>query len=308
MDVSLPELKRIYQHPLLDSTRWTRYKPRDNDIIVATAYKSGTTWMQTIISYLIFQDLQVRNLDTFSPWLDRRIRPLDDIINLMESQEHRRCIKSHLPLDAVPYFPQVKYVVVGRDARDVFMSLWNHYSNFTPTIIDIFNNTPGRIGEPFPPCPANIREFWQEWISRGWFEWETEGYPFWTNLHHTQSWWNFRHLPNILLVHFNDLLRDLEGEIRRVANYLNIQISDALLASIAEAVNFRSMKQNAEQLVPNTHRAFKGGPQTFINQGTNGRWRDVLTADDLLLYDAAIARELTPDCAHWLETGRFSGA
>ena len=48
--------------------------------------------------------------------------------------------------------------------------------------------------------------------------------------------------------------------------------------------------------------------QTFINKGTNGHWRDILTADDLKLYEAAMARELTPDCAHWLQHGRLGDA
>jgi aryl sulfotransferase len=307
MAQSLPEITHVYQNHHLDSTRWEHYKPREDDIIVATPYKCGTTWMQTIILHLIFQDLQPHSLDAFSPWLDMRLPPLDKIVNQLETQEHRRCIKSHLPLDGIPYFPQVKYVVVGRDARDVFMSMWNHYSNYMPAIYDGLNNSPGRVGNPFPNSPDDIREFWRGWISRGWFEWETEGYPFWSNLHHTQTWWNYRHLPNILFVHYNDLLRDLRSEIRRIADFLNIQLSEELLASIADAVKFSSMKQNAEQIVPFAHSIWQGGPQTFINKGTNGRWRDVLTEDDLKLYQAAVARELTTECANWLEKGRLAG-
>ena len=119
MAQSLPQIKHTYQHHVLDSTRWEHYKPRVDDIIVATPYKSGTTWMQTIISYMIFQDLQPHDIDAFSPWLDRRIPPVEEVINQLESQKHRRCIKTHLPLDGLPYFPQAKYIVVGRDARDV---------------------------------------------------------------------------------------------------------------------------------------------------------------------------------------------
>jgi hypothetical protein len=33
------------------------------------------------------------------------------------------------------------------------------------------------VGPPQPFCPDDIREFWQLWITRGWFEWENEGYP-----------------------------------------------------------------------------------------------------------------------------------
>ncbi len=306
MTDAFPQIEHVYQNHTLDSTRWQHFKPREDDIIIATPYKSGTTWMQNIVMHLVFQDVQLRSINEFSPWFDARWVPLDEEISRVEAKTQRRCIKSHLPLDGLIYFQEASYIVVGRDPRDVFMSLWNHYSHFTPQIFGVLNDTPGRVGDPFPPCPENIRDFWQDWISRGWFDWEREGYPFWSNFHHVQTWWNYRHLPNILFVHYNDLLRDLSGEIRRIAEYLSIEVSDEMIASIAEAVRFDSMKANAEKIVPGAEFSWTGGAQTFIHKGTNGRWREVLTEDDLKLYDAAVARELTPDCAEWLEHGRLS--
>jgi len=303
---SLPQVTHRYQHHHLDAPSWERYTPRPDDIVITTSIKSGTTWMQAIILQLIFQDLEPRSVDDFSPWLERRRSSADEMFALLEAQTHRRVIKSHLALDGVPYFPQVKYVVVARDARDVFMSLWNHYSNYTDEQYDNVNNTPGRVGDPIPRCPDDIREFWKNWITCGWFGWESEGYPFWGNMHHIQTWWDYRHLPNILTVHYNDLLTDLSGEIQRVADYLEISVSPEMLASITDLVRFDSMKQKAEQFVAGAEHSFKGGPQTFINKGTNGRWRDVLTEDDLALYHAAVARELSPDCVMWLENGRLS--
>lgn len=308
MAAALPERQHVYQNHTLDSTRWDRFQPRPDDIIVATPTKSGTTWMQTIVLNLIFQDGQVRDVNEFAPFLDMRLFSLDATISSLEAQTHRRCLKSHLPLDGLPYFPQVKYIVVGRDARDVFMSLWNHYSNYTPTMYNALNNLPGRVGDPIPICPEDIRVFWQWWMTRGGFAWESEGYPFGANLRHSQTWWNFRHLPNILWVHYNDLKRDLAGEISRVAAFLDIAVTPEALAAIVQATSFSTMKQNAEQIYPVAEQVWRGGAQTFINQGTNGRWRDVLTEDDLQLYTAAVARELTPDCARWLEHGRLPGA
>ncbi len=80
-------------------------------------------------------------------------------------------------------------------------------------------------------------------------------------------------------------------------------MSQELLAAIADAVTFHNVKRRAEELLPDIEQAFTGGAQTFIHKGTNGRWQGVLTEDDLALYEAAVARELTPDCARWLEDG-----
>jgi hypothetical protein len=52
---------------------------------------------------------------------------------------------------------------------------------------------------------------------------------------------------------------------------------------------------------------FEGGAERFLYKGTNDRWRDVLTNDDLALYEAAAARTLTPELKLWLERGAASG-
>jgi aryl sulfotransferase len=301
----LPQISHIYQNHHLDSTRWERFVPRDDDIVISTSYKSGTTWTQMIVAGLVFgaeeAPYQVMEL---SPWVDSRYRDIDSVIERLDSQNHRRFIKTHLPLDGLPYYSQVKYIVTGRDARDVCMSLWNHYSNYTEAFHNRVNTVPGRVGPPLPLCPGDVRTFWRNWISRGWFDWESDGYPFWTNLGHTQSWWDYRQLPNILFVHFADLLNDLSGEIRRIADYLNIEISDESLAFVTNAVRFPAVKANAQKVIPNAQDAFVGGADTFFNKGTNGRWKSALTLDDIGMYHEATARILSADCAQWLETGR----
>ena len=50
---------------------------------------------------------------------------------------------------------------------------------------------------------------------------------------------------------------------------------------------------------------FDGGGGSFINKGTNGRWKDVLSADEIAKADLIAAKNLTPDCAHWLRTGEL---
>ena len=302
----LPELTRVYQNHHLDSTRWERFQPRDDDIVVATPYKSGTTWMQTIVRRLLFgeREAEMPSLGELSPWVDRRLSPLDAVIRDLEAQEHRRAVKSHMPLDGLPYYPQVKYVVVSRDARDVFMSLWNHYSNYTNAFYHLLNETPVRVGDPLPRCPSEVRQLWHMWTTRGWFEWDSEGYPLWSNMRHVQTWWDYRHLPNILFVHFNDLLADLPGEVSRVARFLDIELDDESLESTVDAVTFRSMKQNAERTWPRLDNLMSGGAQTFFHSGSNGRWKEVLTNEDLELYEEAVARELSDACARWLEGGK----
>lgn len=313
MSTPLPTLTRTYQNHLLDSTRWNCYQPRPGDIVIATSYKSGTTWTQEIVRQLIFQGQDAPPRRELSPWLEVRWASIDDFITALESQQHRRLIKSHLPLDGLPFFPHVQYIVVGRDPRDVFMSLWNHHSNYTPTGLEMLsshvNETPGREGQRFPAAPEDIHTFWQEWIGQGWFAWESEGYPYWGNLHHTRSWWAYRHLPNVLFVHYNDLSSKLAEEVRRIAAFLQIPLAEERLAGMLQALTLDAMRDDGlrvDSANSNQPSFFRDGARTFFFKGTNGRWRDVLTAEELALYEEKAAQVLTPDCRAWLEQGRVA--
>ena len=308
--MELPKRTRTYQNHHLDSTRWDLVEPRPDDIVVTTSYKSGTTWTQSILLHLIYADVDpLPDPRTVSPWPDARFHGItrEDLVAMCDGIERRRFLKSHLPLDGLPYWEEAKYLIVGRDPRDVFMSLFNHYWNYTDLTMKMLNETPERVGEPMARCPDDPKELWPDWISRGWFEWESEGYPFWANLGHTQSYWDYRDLPNFMFVHFNDLKKDLAGEIVRIADFLDIPLDDELLAKVVEETTFENAKRSAAKRAEQSGEGnsfWKGGSDAFFFKGTNGRWHDVLDEDDLAMYEKAKARVLTPDCAEWLETGR----
>ena len=299
-----PERSRTYQNHHLDSTRWDAFTPRSDDIVIATSYKAGTTWTQAIVAHLLFPGQALPSaLADMSPWFDMRIRPVADVTAQLERQRHRRFVKSHLGLDALRFFPQVKYIFVSRDGRDVFMSMWNHYSNYTDAAYERVNGTPGRIGPELPRAPGDMHAFWRDWCTRGWFDWETDGWPFWSHLGVTQSWWAFRGLPNVLLMHFADMKADTGAAVRRIARFIGAQRSEAELDTVTSAVSFGRMREQGSVYVSGAEAMWKGGTSTFLYKGTNGRWRDVLSAEELALYDAACERTLSPDCRAWLENG-----
>lgn len=298
-----PRRTRVYRCHHLDSTRWDHYRPRPGDVVVSTSVKAGTTWMQRILSLFVFgTDDLPGSLWHVSPWLDARfVEPVESMAERLEAQEHRRFVKSHLPLDALPYHPEVRYIAVGRDTRDVFMSLWNHYRSYTDLFYEaLANGDPD--GGPMPRCPDDVRVFWRDWITRAWFPWEPDGWPFWSHHYHAESFWRYRELPNVLLVHYNDLLADLDGEMRRVAAFCGFEVDEDVWPQLVDAARFDSMKADAGKLLPEAEMAFEGGPGRFLYKGSNGRWRDVLTDEDLALYEDAATR-LDPVLRRWLESG-----
>ena len=302
-----PERTRVYESNHLDSPRWDAFETRPDDIVITTAYKSGTTWMQTIVANLLFPDGEFPGpIMDISPWIDMRIRPFDEIQETTAAQTHRRFLKTHLALDGLSYRDHVQYIYVGRDLRDVFMSLWNHYSALNDEFYATINDSDVLVGAPMPRCPDDIKELWKTWVLRGWFEWEEEGYPYWSSSHHAQTWWDYRHLENILFVHFGDLLEAPGDEILRIANFLGIEVSPDALRGILHAVSFDSMKKNSDSVVGEVAGMFTGGSKRFINKGTNGRWRGVLNDEALEQYRAMTRRALSPECTRWLEEGRRS--
>jgi len=293
-----PQKARELQTAIFDSTRWNSFNYRRDDIVIVTWGKSGTTWMQQIVGQLVRGAPETLDAVGVSPWLDLRIFPLDEVLGQLEAQTHRRFIKTHLPLDALVFSPEAKYIYVGRDARDVVWSAYNHQASFTDGVLDAFNNMPGRVGPPVAHPPGDAREYYLHFLDTGYFP----SFPLSGFWEHVQGWWDVRELPNVLFVHFNDLKTNMRREIGRVAEFLGIEVDAAKWPVIEKHCGFDFMRSAAAK-VDELHKVFNGGGSAFIHKGTNGRWKDVLTAQEATRCDEVAARRLSQDCARWLKTG-----
>ena len=303
-----PNPTRRYFSHVLDSTRWQSIRLRAGDIIVSTSPKSGTTWTQRIVSVLIHGEHLPDALSVVSPWIDARFYqiPIELLAGRLEAQTFRRAFKAHLPFDALPYDRSVKYICVGRDVRDVALSAHNHYVGFTDAALAMMNTPAGLFSDRYERVPADIHAFIKQWLTRGnpHVPWETEGYPGISPFRQIQSFWDFRDLPNVFMTHYDDLQTDFANEIRRIAKFVDIDPSDELIRTAERLCSFEAMKRDGAELMPGAVKALDGGAQRFFNKGVSGRWKDLFTADELELYDAAVRRSLAPDCARWLEQGR----
>lgn len=294
-----PTKFRQIQNHHIDSTRWNDFAYRDVDVVIATYAKAGTTWVQQIVAQLIFEGSEEAEVGMLSPWLDLRVMPKEEIFAFLEAQQHRRFIKTHLPYDALRSSPSAKYIYVARDPRDVIWSMHPFHSTFTPQFYALLNETPGLVGPPLEAPDPDIRRYYRTFLER-------DGHPFWAFWSHFQSWWNVRKRPNVLLVHFSSLKAGMEGEIRRIAKFLDIAVPEHAWSRIVEHSSFDWMKRNARKLAhPLVDGLLGNGAGSFVNKGSNGRWRDILSAEEVALADQHMEANLTPDCAHWLRTGEF---
>jgi len=294
---SLPKKTREFHSNHFDSTIWNDFRFRDDDIIISTYAKSGTTWMQQMVAQMLYGGDERLEVAEMSPWLDLRVPPKEIKLPAVEAQTHRRFLKTHLPVDALVFSPRARYIYIGRDGRDVVWSFYNHHINANESWYQALNDTPGLIGPPMPKPPDDIRQYWHEWLDRDGYPW----WPFWENV---RSWWAIRHLPNVHLVHFESLKRDMPGEMRKLAAFLDIHVDESRWEPIFEYCSFDWMKRNATKSVPLGGAFWDAGAQVFINKGVNGRWRDTLTSAEIDEYERRAVDELGADCAAWLATGR----
>jgi aryl sulfotransferase len=299
--VPWPVKTRDIHNSVFNSRVWDDFEFRDDDIIIGTWAKSGTTWTQQIIGQLIFNGREDLPVAEMSPWLDFVLPPPEAGPELVKTQTHRRFIKTHLPLDALTFSPRAKYIYVGRDGRDVVWSMHNHHVKFVPEFYEQFRNNPRRGPGPGPeiePPTFDVVQYFREWLARDGYPW----WPFWENI---RSWWEARRLPNVTLLHFASLKADLAGEMRRIAAFLDIPIDESSWPQMVEHCTFDYMKSHAQYSAPLGGSLWEGGGATFINKGTNQRWKDLLTEADIRAYEERASAELGEDCARWLATGEL---
>jgi aryl sulfotransferase len=289
----LPRKTRDIHNHHMDSTIWDDFQFRDDDVVIATYAKSGTTWTQQIVGQILLGPDPWLPVADMSPWLDMRVPPKHEKLAAVEAQPHRRFVKTHLPVDALQFSDRAKYIYIARDGRDVVWSMYNHHANANAKWYEVLNDSPGRIGPPIDPPPGDICQYFREWL-------EGDGYPFWPFWENIRSWWEIRHLPNVMLLHFVDLKRDMGGKMREIADFLGARVEPGRWPEIEQYCSFDWMKANATHVTPLGGIVWDGGAETFINKGVNGRWQDVLSAADSAAYEAKAVAELGSECAAWL--------
>lgn len=289
-----PTRRRIHVHD--DSRRWERFVARPDDIFVTTPPKSGTTWTQGIVRSLLWPngDAPAPAFD-LAPWLDARMGPVDDVLARLEALPHRRVIKTHSPADCTPIFTECRYLAVYRDGRDALVSWANHRRKMRPEVLQGLNAAAALDGvAPWPPVwDGDMDQLLEEWVGWG------------TPMEHLASWWPLRGEPFVLLVHYADLLADLGGEMRRIADFLDIDVPPHLWDDVVRRCEFAEMRSDHESSAI-LSRAFEDGARAFFDQGTNGRWRDVLTEAQLRRHETLVHGLLPEDAARWLELGSLA--
>lgn len=290
-----PETTRIYHSKMTNSTRWEAFHPRDGDVFICTASKSGTTWMQSICAHIILQTTKFdAPITDMSPWFDCDPIPAGEVMRDLDAQTHRRFIKTHTPLDGIPYYEGVTYLHVARDPRDVLFSMINHLENM----------------DDKPPAHLKNETFddkFERWISvsvEGWGQ--NGGLSLDYVLHHVESFWKFRYLPNVHMFHYSHMKAEREYEMRRVAHVLGEDVGEELWPQLVAGTSFENMKENASLFVPTAGGIGWKNDKRFFDKGRSKAWADRFSEEQLARYTATIDARVDPALRAWVEAGEQS--
>jgi len=120
----------------------------------------------------------------------------------------------------------------------------------------------------------------------------------------TQTFWRFRHLPNLLFLHYADLTADLDAELRRLARFLGTPVDERVWPSFLHAASFEAMRARADELAPGAHFNEWRSNRDFFRSARRGSWRASLSPASQALYERLAAERLGPELKAWLEGGR----
>lgn len=283
-----PYARVAYHTGMTNTDHWDHFVAHEDDIFICTPPKNGTTWMQTIVTFLVFGSSELDFVpQERSPWFDMEIAPVEDSLAKFERDDKRNIIKTHSPLDGIPFYEGATYIGVFRDPRDAFFSMRSHEENM---IMD--------MGARDQDVVEDFRTFVETEFDPGGTT-VSLGFP----VYYLNCLWKLRHLPNIHLFHYSDMLANLKGEIARVAEVINVDVDDALLSEITEATTFSNMRENHEKFVGGKKGEFWHEPKEFLKKGTSGQWQGVIPDDLLKEFDIRMMELADEDMGAWLLGG-----
>jgi hypothetical protein len=293
-----PAPLRHYTSSDEDSARWWDFPFRPGDIVVSTRSKAGTTWVQMICLLLVFGRPELPDrLGRLSPWLDWLVEPEADVFARLADQNHRRVIKTHTPLDGVPLHPRVTYIVVGRHPLDMAVSLYHHSDNIDRRRVAELTGQPETDRPPLPPL--------HEWLVR-FVDWEGDARTRLDTLPgtmlHLSDAWARRHDTNVVLVHYDDLVTDLDGSMRRLAGLLGLAVDEGRWPALVQAATFESMRAGAA--APDPDLGVLKNPAAFFRLGKSGEGRALLSDGEWSHYRDRVAAMAPDELLAWLERDR----
>jgi hypothetical protein len=277
IDKMLAKAAEKREKNILRLNPFRNYVPGKQDVFVMTYAKSGTNWMMQIVWQLIHHgEGEFDHIHSVVPWPDAVLIspamknyaiPLDQAVEWQTAPERKRVIKTHLNWELLPYSEDARYIAVLRDPKDVFVSAY------------FFLRDSG-LGPAMPSADTMYRIFLAGKSFLG-GSWAVNAAGFWAQ----------RNKPNVLVVSFAEMKRDLEGIVRRVAGFLDIHVSEEVIREVCRKASFDYMKGIDGRFAPFQSVPWRKRSQ-MMRKGKQGASSELLSPERQREMDAVCMAEL----------------
>ena len=280
--VTVPVAFQKFQH------RYKNWKARPDDVYVLTFPKNGTTWTQELVWLLKndcdFEKAKTSSLDKRFPFMEfpvlldfnKELLPpflQGDILKMVEDMPSPRFMKSHLHLCLLPddLIEKSKVVMCLRNPKDTVVSYYyfvklsraHGYKGDFATFFDLFMDNLVF----YSPYFEYVKEVWQR-----------------------------RNHPNVCLLFFEDMKKDLATSVRKVAKFLGKEVIVGKVEALVEHLSFNKMKNNpAVNRKGGMMKEIFTGDGYFMRKGEVGDWKNYFTDEMNKRMDEAIEKHFTPN-------------
>jgi aryl sulfotransferase len=282
--------------------------PNAPAVFVLTAPRSGTTLTSYIVKLIhdgealdaaydgtgLFQSHNER-----VPWVDGHFFPreeLERLIGLAQGAGLRLIYKTHLEPYAIPAIDGARVIVVGRPPADVAVSLWDYFTGIKSFGFAVHDEAAKRHGWNHGtfPRPADFEskdDFFREWVQR-------QGFPFVDLVEIYRQAWSLRGRNNVLLLHYNEIIGDLAGTVRRIAAFEQVDLSEARIQKIVDLCAFDEMRRQRQAIAPSNKRF---DVDHHLNQGVAGRGGESFPREAFPDEYRVLENALGSECFRWLD-------
>ncbi|KAK7487793.1 hypothetical protein BaRGS_00020934 [Batillaria attramentaria] len=245
---------------------------REDDVFLVAYPKAGTHWLWEVLYMLLAGKAE------YEPRAKEHLMMEFTTLDKMDAEPSPRVFNTHLPFSMLPVKQmeekRVKVVHMYRNPKDTVVSAWFHYKQLPP-----------RQGVPLY-SELTLSQFVQHSVRN------TFTYGTWTDhLRQVQTFTREHPDMPVFSLSFEENKRNPVDCVRRLAWYLEVDVTDKLCQDIAHACSFHNMQTVGDKKTLPRDTAITLDAKMY-RKGEVGDWKNHLTVADSELIDLAVAQGL----------------
>jgi hypothetical protein len=207
------------------------FRARPTDVLITTAPKAGTTWMQQILHQLRSGgDESYASIYDVVPWLEFLAED-EDVARVLANYkriDNPRVFKTHCTYEQTPSVETVRVILSSRDPRDCCVSYYHHIMGMSGDVRTALSY----------PADASFEDIYERWMTFGaWYR-------------NVRSWWPHRKDNNVLWLRYEDMKRDLEAAIDSILVFLGWTLRPEQRNNVLHYCSFDWMREHANLFMP----------------------------------------------------------